>query len=101
MNETLETSILCMVGLLIHYTKEWAIANNQDKKYNFKKAIPMALLSAITTLTLVYLRDDLKDIYLIKGFGAVVLGYLGNSVFFSFVDVKKPKFSNDTPPDNS
>jgi hypothetical protein len=37
------------------------------------------------------LKDDISDLYVITPFGALVLGYIGNSVFFSFVDAKKPK----------
>jgi hypothetical protein len=28
-------------------------------------------------------------------FGALVLGYIGNSVLFSFIDAKKPKMDDD------
>ncbi len=91
MLETIELFVLGQAGVFLHYLKEWVIANKAGKEYAFSKALPMALLSSITTGLLVYLRKDIEDLYVITKFGAVVLGYIGNSVFFSFVDVKKPK----------
>ena len=55
----------------------------------------MALLSSITTALLVYLKNDIADLYVVTKFGAVVLGYVGNSTFFSFVDVRKPKVPDE------
>lgn len=93
-----ELLLLGQAGVVLHYFKEWAIANKQEKKYDLKKSIPMALLSSFTTLLLVYLKDDISDLYVVTKFGAVALGYLGNSMFFSFLDVKKPK---NISPDNN
>lgn len=86
-----ELLLLGQAGVLLHYFKEFVVANNQGKKYELKKSIPMAILSSITTALLVYLKDDISDLYVVTKFGAVVLGYVGNSTFFSFVDVRKPK----------
>lgn len=87
----IELFVLGQVGVMLHYLKEWVLANKDGKQYDFKKAIPMAVLSSVTTGLLVYLKEDIADLYVITKFGAVVLGYLGNSVFFSFLNVKKPK----------
>jgi hypothetical protein len=91
----LEFFVLGQIGVLLHYLKEWVIANKAGKNYELKKSLPMAALSSITTGLLVYLRTDIEAIYVVTKFGAVILGYLGNSVFFSFVDVKKPKIITD------
>lgn len=88
---TIELMLLGQAGVLVHYLKEWVVANNNDKKYDFKKAIPMAALSSITTALLVYLRQDIEPLYVVTPFSSVALGYIGNSIFFSFVDTKKPK----------
>lgn len=85
-----ELYLLGFAGVLIHYLKDWVDHNNKGLKYGFSKVIPMALLSVITTMLLIYLRDDIKDLYVITSFSAVALGYIGNSVFFSFIDAKKP-----------
>lgn len=91
MSYTLELQLLGFLGLAIHYLKLWVKANNDGKEYSLKRAIPSAALSAITTGVLIYLRADIESIYVVTPFGAVVLGYFGNSVFFSAVETRKPK----------
>lgn len=91
----IELFILGQVGVALHYLKEWVLANKVGKEYEFKKAFPMAALSSITTALLIYLHEDISDLYVVTKFGAVILGYIGNSIFFSFVDVKKPKIGTD------
>lgn len=86
----IELQILGLIGLLIHYLKVWVNLNKDGETYNLKKAIPTAVLSGITTALLIYLKDDIEDLYPITRFSAIVLGYMGNSVFFSFIDAKKP-----------
>jgi tetrahydromethanopterin S-methyltransferase subunit E len=87
----IELMLLGQVGVFIHYFKEWVVANNNQKNYDLKKAVPMAALSSLTTAILVYLKNDIESLYVVTKFGAVILGYIGNSIFFSFVDAKKPK----------
>lgn len=89
----LELMLLGQAGVLLHYFKEWVLANNRGQKYNLTKALPMALLSSLTTAILVYLKDDIQNLYVVTPFGALVLGYLGNSTFFSFLNVRKPKLA--------
>ena len=45
---------------------------------------------AVAGRVLIYLHKDIEALYVVTPFAAVVLGYLGNSVFFSFVTAKKP-----------
>lgn len=87
----LELMILGQLGVFIHYFKEWVVANNKGLKYDLKKSIPMAALSSLTTGVLVYLKNDISNLYVITPFASVALGYMGNSIFFSFIDSKKPK----------
>lgn len=96
MKELIELMILGQLGVFIHYFKEWVMAHGEGKKYDLKKALPMAALSSITTAILVYLKDDISNLYVITPFSAIVLGYCGNSVFFSFADTRKPKTNSDT-----
>lgn len=91
----IELLLLGQIGVLLHYLKEWVLTDKQGKKYELKKAIPMALLSSITTILLIYLKEDIKDLYPITKFNAIVTGYVGNSIFFSFIDVRKPKGISD------
>jgi hypothetical protein len=86
-----ELMLLGQVGVFIHYFKEWVLANKAGKEYDLKKAVPMAVLSSLTTGLLVYLHEDIKELYVVTRFSAVALGYFGNSIFFSFLDTKKPK----------
>ncbi len=87
----IELLLLGQAGVFIHYFKEWVNANKAGKQYDLKKSLPMAALSSLTTGLLIYLKDDIASLYVVTKFGAVVLGYIGNSIFFSFVDARKPK----------
>jgi hypothetical protein len=89
----IELMLLGQAGVFIHYFKQWVEANKNDQKYDLKKSIPMALLSSITTAILIYLKADIATLFVVTPFSAVVLGYTGNSVFFSFVDSKKPNLN--------
>ncbi len=95
METHIELYLLALIGVVIHYMKDWVQHNNKGVEYGWKKAVPMAVLSIITSLLLVYLRDDIADLFVITPFSCVVLGYTGNSVFFSFVTAKKPKTNED------
>lgn len=86
----IELQLLGLLGLAIHYVKDWEANAKDGKKYGIAKSLPTILLSAITTSVLIYLKDDISDLYVVTKFGAIILGYLGNSVFFSFVSAKKP-----------
>ena len=94
-NLDLELYALGIVGLFLHYFKTWADTQKKGGEFSVIKVMPMALLSLITTLLVIYLRDDLKEFYPITRVSAVVLGYFGNSVFFSFLNRKKPKIGKD------
>jgi hypothetical protein len=90
MENHIELYILGLLGVLVHYLKDWTIHQNKGLKYGWEKAVPTFILSVVTTAILVYLRDSIKDLYVITPFSALVIGYMGNSIFFSFVDAKKP-----------
>lgn len=92
MSPNIELHALAFAGVLIHYLKEWVSANKKGEKYDLKKALPMAALAALCTGLLVHVKDDMKDIYPMTRFSVIVLGYFGNSIFFSLMDTKKPKF---------
>lgn len=95
-NIHLELYILGIIGLFLHYFKTWSDAQKTGKEFSVNKVMPMALLSLMTTLLVIYLRDDLKEFYPITRVSAVVLGYAGNSVFFSFLNSKKPKVQKES-----
>jgi hypothetical protein len=86
-----ELYLLGLAGVAIHYLKDWVAHQKKGVKYGFAKSVPMIILSTITTMLLVYLREDIESLYVITPFSAVITGYVGNSLFFSFVDAKLPK----------
>lgn len=88
----LELHLLGIAGCLIHYFKEWVNANKKEEHYDLKKALPMAALSMLTTALLIHIKDDLSQLYPMTRLSVIVLGYFGNSVFFSLMNTKKPKF---------
>lgn len=90
MSDMIELMLLGQLGVVVHYLQKWVVANQDNQKYDLKKALPMAALSSLTTGILVYLKDDISNLYVITRFSAVVLGYLGNHVFFKFVNTVKP-----------
>ena len=95
MSMSIELQILGIAGVLLHYFKLWVKANNDGKEFQLKKSIPNATLSAITTGLLIYLRADIENIYVVTPVGAVVLGYIGSSAFFSIIETRKPKLGPD------
>jgi hypothetical protein len=91
MYEEIYLTFLGFLGVAIHHLKDWVKANKIGKDYDLKKSIPTIILSLITTWVLVHLRTDIETLYVVTPFGALVLGYIGNSILFSFIDAKKPK----------
>lgn len=94
-NLHLELYVLGVVGLFLHYMKSWTEAQKKGNDFSLIKVMPMALLSLVTTALVIYLREDLKEFYPITRVSAVIMGYFGNSVFFSFLNSKKPKIATD------
>lgn len=91
----IELYLLGGLGILIHYLKDFEQAKKQGKKYSIGQYLPTIALSIVTTMVLIYLREDIADLYVITKFSALILGYVGNSLFFSFVSAKSPKDSNN------
>lgn len=85
-----ELYLLGLLGIVIHYLKDFETHRKQGKKYSLPSLLPTILLSIITTGTLIYLKDAIAELYVITPFAAVILGYFGNSVFFSFINAKNP-----------
>lgn len=88
-------SILGLLGIVFHYLKKAREAGLSGKKFSLRKEYLGVILSVISTITLVYLREDIKELYVVTNFGAIGLGFVGHSFFFSILDTKKPKVSDD------
>jgi len=91
----IELYLLGALGILIHYLKDFEQAKKQGKKYSISQYLPTIMLSIVTTMVLIYLREDIADLYVITKFSALILGYVGNSLFFSFVTAKSPSGGKD------
>jgi hypothetical protein len=89
--EGLDLYILTLVGLFMHHAKKYVEHYNEGRKYSIKGLAPTIILSIVTSLVIVYLRDDIGSLYPITPFSALVIGYFGNSIFFSFIKAKKPQ----------
>lgn len=92
-----ELQLLGLAGLVIHALKDWVSHNKEGRAYPIGKSMPAYLLSAVTTGVLIYLADDIKNIYVVTPFSALVLGYLGNSVFFSFIKAREKGLPEPEP----
>lgn len=92
-----ELQLLGLAGLIIHALKDWVSHNKEGRAYPIGKSMPAYLLSAVTTGVLIYLADDIKNIYVVTPFSALVLGYLGNSVFFSFIKAREKSLPVQDP----
>lgn len=89
--ENISYSILGLIGVLMHYLKLWKNAKDESKKFQLKTHYPSVLLSIMTTLILIFLKDDIEDIYVVTKFGAIALGFGGNAFFFDLIDTKTQK----------
>ncbi|WP_337045302.1 hypothetical protein [Emticicia sp. 17c] len=87
-------SVLALLGILISYMEQLSNGKKTGIKYLFKNEYPSILLTVIVTLIAVYLRDDIKEIFVITNIGAVTLGYTGSSFFLSVLKSKSPKNEN-------
>lgn len=89
--EVSETAILLLfgyVGILTHYVKKWSEKVEKDEVFNLKKTIPSILLSLLTTSVLIVLRSEIINLFVFTKFGSFIVGYFGNSWFFSFIEKK-------------
>lgn len=86
-----EKSILALLGILISYIEQLYNAKQHGVKYLFKNEYPGVVLTIIVSLITVYLREDIKEIFVVTGVGAVALGYTGSSFFLAILKSKAPK----------
>ncbi|MBA4849030.1 hypothetical protein [Emticicia sp. BO119] len=89
--ENISYSILGLIGVLLHYLKLWKNAKDEGKRFSLRHHYPNLLLSIICTLILVFLKEDIKDIYVVTKFGAIALGFGGNALFFDLIGTRTQK----------
>lgn len=86
-----ELYLLALGGVAVHYLKDWVAHKKRNVSYGLSKELPVILLSILTSVLLVYVREDISTIYVITPVGAIIVGYAGNSIFFSLINAKKPR----------
>ena len=80
----METLILisCLIcGIIIRVLLKRNSAIKSKNVFNWQLSLNAGLLSLITGIVLILIRDDLINIFPITKLTAVVIGYTGDSVF--------------------
>ena len=90
----MELYILALAGVVVHYLKDYAGHHAKGLVYGWNKVLPTVVLSIITSVILVYLKDDIASLYVLTPASSFVAGYFGNSILFSFIEAKKPINNN-------
>jgi hypothetical protein len=80
--------ILAYVGLLLHYLFRWKECVDENKQVNYKAEMPSFIISIIVTGIMIYLGEDIKDIYPLTPATALLLGYGNQSIFNKLVKSK-------------
>lgn len=90
--ETLELLLLALAGNALHYVSSWKslVEQNRIKEFNVINEVPGFILSILTSIIMVYVREDIKAFFVVTPFGAVMLGYFGQSLFKKLIDAKSP-----------
>ena len=80
--------LLAYVGLLLHYLFRWKECVDENKQVNYKAEMPSFVISIIVTGIMIYLGNDIKDIYPLTPATALLLGYGNQSIFNKLVKSK-------------
>lgn len=89
--EFIQLSILGLVGIFISFLEQMDIAKKQGQKFTLKNQLTSVLMTVVVTLVTVFLREDIKEIYVVTNVGAIALGYTGSSFLFAVLKSKAPK----------
>ena len=87
----IEHLALAFAGLLLHYLLRWKEVVENNKVVNINKELPTLIISIVTTALLVYLEQDIKDIYPMTALTAMLLGYGNQSLLKKIIKTKAPK----------
>lgn len=83
--------VLGLLGIVIRYIEQAVNASEQGVKFTFKSQSLRLLLTVIVTVLAIFLKDDIKDLFVVTYFGAACLGYMGSSFFLTLLKAKMPK----------
>ncbi len=87
----IEHFALAFAGLVLHYLFRWKEVVENNKVVNIGKELPTLIISIVTTTLLIYLEEDIKDLYPMTALTAMLLGYGNQSVFNKVFNAKKVK----------
>lgn len=95
----IELLLLSYAGLLLHYLTRFNELLTAGKTSGIKwpQEIIGGLITIISTTILVYVKDDIANIYVVTPLGAVLLGYAGQSLFVKLVNARSPVQKFDAP----
>lgn len=94
----IEYLLLALSGLLLHYLGRWKEVVEMKYKVEFFRELPTLLMSLLITVILIYIGDDMKDIYPLTPATAVLLGYGNQSLFNKILKIKGVKNDTDDKP---
>lgn len=89
----IELLLLAYAGILLHYLTRFkeVITSGTPIKINVLAEVLGGLITVLTTTILVYVKEDISNIYVVTPVGAVLLGYAGQSVFNKLVGSRFPQ----------
>lgn len=83
---------LCLTGgILIRVLFKRNAAIKGKNLFNWQLSLNTALLSFVTGLVLIFIREDLQTIFPVTKLSAVFIGYMGDSVFRNIMQQFKKK----------
>lgn len=96
-----ELLLLSYAGILLHYLFQWkdAVKENVALVLTSKsliKELPSLLLSIVSSSVIVYVREDIANIFVVTPVGAVIAGYAGQSILNKILGAKMPTQTADT-----
>ncbi|MBA4849494.1 hypothetical protein [Emticicia sp. BO119] len=89
--EFIQLSILGLVGILVSYLEQMDNAKKQGLRFHLKNQLTSVLMTIVLTIVTIFLREDIKEIYVVTNVGAIALGYTGSSFLFAVLKSKAPK----------
>lgn len=93
----IELLLLSYVGILLHYL--WKLKEALDKgvldallekKAIVKECISLSI-SVVSASVIVYVREDISNIFVVTPIGAVIAGYAGQSILNKVLGARMPQ----------
>jgi uncharacterized membrane protein HdeD (DUF308 family) len=79
-------------GVLIRFLYKLSTSLKTKRRFNWKLSLVASVLSLVTNLFLILVREDISAILPYTYFLAGIYGYLGDSIFRGVTKLSSPKF---------